>query len=108
MMAEHLDLPQHIRGIVDLAYNSAELCAKAWLLLVGAEVPRTHGGIVVRFSEQVVRPGKVPAELGRRLNRLLERRHRARYDPQATLLPHEAQEALELCGELIRSLEGEP
>jgi len=44
------------------------------------ELPTSHGGIVGEFSCLSMKAGKVPKELGRRLNRGLELRNKARYD----------------------------
>lgn len=37
---------EYLRGVVDAAYNSAELCAKGLLSLKLERIPSTHGGIV--------------------------------------------------------------
>jgi uncharacterized protein (UPF0332 family) len=46
---------------------------------VAAEVARTHGGLISAFSLHLVKPGKVPVELGRALNRAEEIRLVADY-----------------------------
>ena len=70
----------HLRIAINAAYNAAELCAKGLLLLEMDELPTSHGGIVGEFSCLSMKAGKVPKELGRRLNRGLELRNKARYD----------------------------
>jgi len=104
-MAESLMLPESIRGVVDLAYNSVELCAKGLVLMEGAELPKTHSGLVNRFGELLVKEGKVTPELGRRVHRGLDRRNRARYDPHSVLVPEDAEEVLELGRGMIEALE---
>jgi uncharacterized protein (UPF0332 family)/predicted nucleotidyltransferase len=104
-MAEQLDPERHTRGVIDLAYNAAELIAKAWLVYLGEPIPRTHNGVIVRFGERVVQAGHVSPEIGRRLRRALGRRNRARYEPHTTDLPSEAQEVLTLACSLVEAWE---
>lgn len=89
------------RIAVDLAYNSAELAVKAMLLLMAEEPPRTHGGLVKRFGEVGIKGLGLPAEWGRALNRGLDRRNKARYDPHATITEEDARNLLTLAGDLI-------
>lgn len=104
-MAEKLDLDSDTRGVVDLAYNAAELVAKAWLVSLGEAIPRTHNGLVARFGERVVREGHIPPEVGRRLNRALAWRNLARYDPHGPELLNEAREVLALARALLETWE---
>jgi uncharacterized protein (UPF0332 family) len=104
-MAEQLDPERYTRGVIDLAYNAAELVAKVWLVYLGEPIPRTHNGVMVRFGERVVREGHVSPEIGRRLRRALGRRNRARYDPHSTDLPNEAREVLILTQTLAEAWE---
>jgi uncharacterized protein (UPF0332 family)/predicted nucleotidyltransferase len=84
-MARSLSSSEDLRGAVDLGYNAAELCVKAFFLLEGEDPPKTHAGIVNRFGELFVKSGKVATEIGRALHRGLEQRNRARYDPHAEM-----------------------
>ncbi|HIE51111.1 MAG TPA: HEPN domain-containing protein [Armatimonadetes bacterium] len=104
-MAEQLQNAHQARGAVDLAYNAAELAAKGLILLQGEELPRTHSGLVTHCGELLVRSGTLPSEMGRGLNRLLDQRNRARYDPHATLLPEDGETALALARQMIEALE---
>lgn len=92
------------RIAVDLAYNSAELAVKALLLLVAEEPPKTHGAIVRRFGEVGIRGLALPAGWGRALNRGLDRRNKARYDPHAPILEEDARNLLTLAKDLISSV----
>jgi uncharacterized protein (UPF0332 family)/predicted nucleotidyltransferase len=92
------------RVAIDVAYNSCELCAKALIFLKGAEIPGSHGGTVNRFGELYVLSGEVPKDLGRGLNRYLELRNRARYDPHAEITPDSAKRIIEMAEEMIRLL----
>jgi len=92
------------RVAIDVAYNSAELCAKALIFLRGAEIPGSHGGVVNRFGELYVQSGEVPKGLGRSLNRHLELRNRARYDPHAEITPEGAKGVIEIAEEMITFL----
>lgn len=104
-MAKAIYQPENIRGVVDLAYNSAELCAKSLILLEGKDIPKSHGGIVNKFSELLVKSAKVRIELGRMLNRGLDKRNKARYDVHAAVSEEDAKPILELSDELIALLE---
>lgn len=44
----------NVRGIIDLAYNAAELCGKGLLILRCNDVPGTHSGLVQQFSKVFV------------------------------------------------------
>lgn len=103
--AQRLDVTQSARSVIDLAYNAAELCAKALIFLQGEDIPRTHSGVVSQFGQVVVRAGVAPAERGRALRQVLERRNRARYDPHAVLQPQDAQAALTLAEQMIETLD---
>jgi uncharacterized protein (UPF0332 family)/predicted nucleotidyltransferase len=92
------------RVAIDVAYNSAELCAKGLIFLKGAEIPGSHGGTVNRFGELYVQSGEAPRELGRHLNRNLELRNRARYDLHAEITTEGAKGVIEMAEEMIRLL----
>ncbi|MBI4769763.1 MAG: HEPN domain-containing protein [Chloroflexi bacterium] len=77
-----------IRGVIDIAYNAAELVAKAFLALEMEHIPGRHGQVIGRFSEIfILKKQLVPAEIGRRLNILLDRRHKSRYHPRSNGRP---------------------
>lgn len=48
-----------------------------------AEISRTHSGLISAFSLHLVKPGRVPIELGRALNRVEEIRLIADYKGDA-------------------------
>ncbi len=95
----------HYRLLVDGAYNAAELCVKGLLRLKGEPIPKRHGRIVQRFSRLYVLSGELPREMGRRLNRGLRLRNRARYEYHAEITERDAREMLELAESLVRVLE---
>jgi uncharacterized protein (UPF0332 family) len=98
----------NLRGIVDLAYNAAELCSKGLLLLRSGSIPRTHSGLVQQFSKVfVVEKKLVASKIGRALRLGLELRNKARYDPHARLVESEAMEITKLAEEMIGVLEKE-
>jgi len=96
---------ENLRGVVDLVYNSSELCAKAFILIEGREIPKTHGGIINRFSELLVKTGKVKVEIGRMLNRGLDKRNKARYDAHAAIFEEDAKSIIDLSDRLIALLD---
>lgn len=57
---EYLDLTRsdlegdQLRGAADAGYNASEFCVKGLLMLTQQKLPRTHGGIVQKFSEVYV------------------------------------------------------
>lgn len=89
------------RVAIDAAYNAAELCAKSLLLIKLDDLPGSHGGVVGKFGELYVKPGLLPDALGRRLNRGLEARARARYDYAAQITTEMAQEVINLAQEML-------
>ena len=104
-MAKDIYSPENLRGVIDFAYNSAELCAKAFILVEKEELPKTHSGVVTRFSELFVKSKKVDVEIGRMLNLGLNKRNKARYDAHATILSEDASSILNLSNELIVLIE---
>lgn len=98
----------NVRGIIDLAYNAAELCSKGLLVLHCGDVPRTHSGLVQQFSKVFVVEEKLVApRIGRALRLGLELRNKARYDPHARLTESEAIEVTRLAEETVGVLEKE-
>ena len=78
-------------GACNRAYYAMFDAARYALLVSGApvaeEVARTHGGLISAFSLHLVKPGLVPIELGRALNRAEEIRLVADYkgDPVSSV-----------------------
>jgi uncharacterized protein (UPF0332 family) len=60
-------------------YDAARAALMASSAPVDAETVRTHGGLISAFSLHLVKPGRVPVELGRALNRAEEIRRAADY-----------------------------
>ena len=107
-MARSLLAPESLRGAIDLAYNTAELCVRAFLLLRLGELPRTHRGLIQQFSQVLIKKEKtIRPDLGRSLNRALDRRNKSRYDPQAALTEADARVVLQAAERLIQALEAE-
>ena len=62
-------------GAVNRAYYAMFDAATAALLACrpdGEALPKSHAGLISRFGHQLVRSGRIPAELGRSPNRLHE------------------------------------
>lgn len=70
-------------GATNRAYYAMFDAATAALLSVGAasllNPPKTHSGLISGFGLHLVQTGKLPAELGRSLNRIHELRLTADY-----------------------------
>ena len=81
-------------GACNRAYYAMFDAARAALLAAGvqrgAEVPRTHGGVIAAFSLHLVKPGRVSLELGRALNRAEEIRLVADYKGETVDHKHAA------------------
>ncbi len=90
---------------VDIGYNACKLAVKGLLLKKVTKLPSRHGGIVSKFGDLFARTGLVPKEFGRRLNRALDKRNDARYEPHAEITKDDAQEVIALAKDLIAILE---
>lgn len=73
-------------GACNRAYYAMFDAARAVLLRsgapVGADVARTHSGLITAFGLHLVKPGLLPIELGRAINRAEELRLVADYTGQ--------------------------
>lgn len=99
--AERLFQDGYHRQAADMAYNAAELIAKALLIGKADHLPTTHSGVVNLFGQHLVQPGLVPRELGREINVGLEIRNRARYEHTAQVSKAEAEQVLRLARRLL-------
>lgn len=106
-LAKSFDISQEIfiRGAIDMAYNTIELCAKALLRLKLATLPKTHSGIGQKFSEVYVKTRKVDIEFGQILRRGLMKRNKARYDPHFNFSSEDSKELIEYAEKFIKLLE---
>jgi uncharacterized protein (UPF0332 family)/predicted nucleotidyltransferase len=95
----------HPRLAVDAAYNAAELCAKGLLLIKMDQIPASHGGIVIKFSEIYIKDGLVKRDLGRAMNKALALRNKSRYDRHAMIGSKEAKEVLKLTKDMMKILD---
>jgi uncharacterized protein (UPF0332 family) len=70
-------------GACNRAYYAMFDAARAALLRLGAPVggaeARTHSGLIAAVGLHLVKPGKLPVELGKALNRAAETRRAADY-----------------------------
>jgi len=116
MAQEYLDVAQNslnegkFRVAVDTAFNVAEICTRALLLLKLEDIPASHGGVVNKFSELYVMTGLASKKIGRNLNIMMEFRSKARYDVYALIDETIAKSAIELAEtmmELLKNLKAE-
>lgn len=103
--AEHALQGKYWRAAVDDAYNAAELSTKGLLLLRIQDLPATHGGISQMFGKVYVATGVVAREIGQRLSKNLDRRHKARYDGQAKIAEDDARESIAFAKEMLALLD---
>ena len=94
------------RVAVDTAYNAAESCARGLLLLKLPELPRSHDGLITKFSELYVKDGPLPRKLGSSMNIMLKLRSRARYDANGLIEKRMAEDAIELAEAMMNALRG--
>ncbi|RMF86473.1 MAG: HEPN domain-containing protein [Nitrospinota bacterium] len=107
-MARSIGTPENVRGVIDLAYNAAELCVRAFLVLRMRKLPKTHSGLITQFSRLLIKQEHVlSADLGRALNQALDRRNKSRYDPHAVLTETDAQAVLQTAEQILQALEQE-
>ncbi len=93
-----------LRIAIDSAYNSAELCAKAFILLREDDLPGSHGGIVSLFGNLYIKKGEIEKEIGRKLNIALELRNKARYKPNEIFSKDDALLVINLAKTLVEAL----
>jgi uncharacterized protein (UPF0332 family)/predicted nucleotidyltransferase len=93
-----------LRIAIDSAYNSAELCAKAFILLKEDDLPGSHGGIVSLFGNIYIKKGEIEKEIGRKLNIALELRNKARYKPNEIFSKEDALFVIDLAKTLLEAL----
>lgn len=96
-----------IRLAIDVGYNSAEHCLKAFILLNQDTIPRRHSGIAQRFSELYIKEGEFEKALSKKVRLCLKFRNLARYDPKASVGKIMVNEVLTLAEELTTLLEAE-
>lgn len=102
--AEEILQKGRLRISIDSAYNSAELCAKAFILLKEDDLPGSHGGIISLFGQLYIKSGELEREIGRKLNIALELRNRARYKPNVIFSIEEANFVIDLAKTLLKNL----
>lgn len=95
------------RLAADAAYNAAELCAKGLLLLKLDDLPSSHGGVVIKFSELFIKQGDVYRDIGRALNKTLALGNKSRYDRHARIGKEDAKEAQNLAEKMATLLDRE-
>ncbi|MBU1599244.1 HEPN domain-containing protein, partial [bacterium] len=76
--------------------------AKALLLLELDEIPSSHGGVVGEFGKLYIRTERIEREIGRRLNKALDLRNKARYVYNAEISALQAEEVLKLAEKMIQ------
>lgn len=108
---EYLEIAEDVlagarhRGVVDMAYNAAELCMKGLLILKMEAIPKRHGGVAQKFGEFYVRTGVFPPEIGRNARRFLSLRNSARYDFQAEITREHAEKIIAFSRTLLEGLD---
>lgn len=96
--------PDCRRGAIDIGYNAAELCVKGYLFLKLKRIPKTHAGIVQKFSQYYVKAGLLDKKVGRNLHHCLEYRNQARYVAEVRISQEMVDATLGLTENLIRLL----
>jgi uncharacterized protein (UPF0332 family) len=73
-----------INGSVNRLYYALFHAARGALLKEGAELPRSHAGLIAAFGVQLVKPGKIDVALGKLINRVERERLLADYSGDTT------------------------
>lgn len=87
-------------GACNRAYYSMFDAARAALIEAGQPIGKTHKGVLAKFSEQFVKTGIVPEEVGRSLKKAETFRYVADYD-SASVHPDDAKELVALAQEFF-------
>lgn len=93
------------RGMIDAAYNAAELCVKGLLLAKMDDIPSTHRGVVDKIGEVYIKHGLISKDIGKTIRKTLEYRNNARYEWHAIINREMADETLSLAKQLSTILE---
>lgn len=97
-------------GACNRAYYAMFDAARAALLAQGASLGRTHQGVLIAFSECLIKKGPLPRETGRKLKRAEARRYVADYADVAIAADEARQmvdDALVFVGEIDAFLGGQ-
>jgi uncharacterized protein (UPF0332 family) len=97
-------------GAANRAYYAMFDAARAALMWAGApsgaQSAKTHSGLISAFSQHLVKPGRLPASLGRSLNRVAEIRLVADYTGDGVTID-KAQWALEHAALFVQNVRQE-
>jgi len=91
---------ERFRASVDHGYNAAELCMKGLLLFELEDLPTSHGGIVNRFGDLLVKTGVVGKDIAKAINAGLQKRNDARYKFASEVLKEDAHSIMDAAGKL--------
>ncbi len=92
------------RIAVDTSYNACELLIKSMLIKEMDTLPKTHGGLLSKFSELFVKTGKIPKEIVAELYDGLNKRNDARYVYDKEIRKEDAEKIINLYEELKKLL----
>lgn len=90
------------RNAVDDIYNGIELLLKTLILLKGEGLAHSHGGIIQQFGKLYIGSGEIAKEFGKRINKALILRGKARYDPKAYITDADAKDVVDLGEAILR------
>ena len=94
-------------GACNRAYYAMFDAARAALLSeidrLQESIPRSHSGLIAAFSLRFVKPGRIPVEIGRALNRVEEIRMMADYKGDS-IDPEHAAWAVEQAGVFVAAI----
>ena len=88
---------------VNRAYYACFYAASAVLIAEGHKFVK-HAGVQDALHQHLVRPGRIPKELGKAYNELMVSRHQADYETVVVWTPQDAQKAIERAQEIIGAL----
>ena len=93
-------------GACNRAYYAMFDAARAALLSSGHEVGRTHKGVLIAFSDRLVKAGRLPKETGRLLKQAEARRYVADYEAEPVQLG-DADDSVAQAETFVTTIQGE-
>lgn len=90
-------------GACNRSYYAMFDAARAALIAAGADIGKTHKGVLNAFSDQLIKNGPVPREMGRLLKQAETRRYVADYEGEP-VEPEDARQMIEQAGSFVAAI----
>ncbi|WP_153945983.1 HEPN domain-containing protein [Cupriavidus sp. U2] len=90
-------------GACNRGYYAMFDAARAALIAAGAEIGKTHKGVLNAFSDQLIKNGPIPREMGRLLKQAETRRYVADYEGEP-VESEDARQMIEQAGSFVTAI----